>query len=75
MAVDSKRKEKFLVLDGGVATELTRAGFNLDVSQSHSNSAACLCDLVRQYGNEFVILTDPAHHRCKHIFNHCFYLG
>ena len=36
MAVDSKRKEEFLVLDGGVATELTRAGFNLDVSQSHS---------------------------------------
>ena len=36
MAVDSKRKEEFLVLDGGVATELTRAGFNLDVSQSHN---------------------------------------
>ena len=33
MAVDSNRKEEFLVLDGGVATELTRAGFNLDVSQ------------------------------------------
>lgn len=30
MAVDSIRKEEFLVLDGGVATELTRAGFNLD---------------------------------------------
>ena len=36
MAVDSSRKEEFLVLDGGVATELTRAGFNLDVSQSHN---------------------------------------
>jgi len=36
MAVVSYKKEEFLVLDGGVATELTRAGFNLDVSQSHS---------------------------------------
>ena len=35
MAVVSYKKEEFLVLDGGVATELTRAGFNLDVSQSH----------------------------------------
>jgi len=30
MAVVSYKKEEFLVLDGGVATELTRAGFNLD---------------------------------------------
>lgn len=36
MAVVSYKKEEFLVLDGGVATELTRAGFNLDVCQSHS---------------------------------------
>lgn len=36
MAVDSERKEEFLVLDGGLGTELTRAGFNLDVSQSHN---------------------------------------
>lgn len=32
MAVDSNGKEKFLVIDGGLATELTRAGFNIDVS-------------------------------------------
>lgn len=36
MAVDSERKDEFLVLDGGLGTELTRAGFNLDVSQSHN---------------------------------------
>ncbi|KAJ7377010.1 hypothetical protein OS493_031283 [Desmophyllum pertusum] len=30
MAVDSNGKEKFLVIDGGLATELTRAGFNID---------------------------------------------
>lgn len=47
MAVDSNGKEQFLVLDGGLATELTRAGFNLDVSQSHL--VACLYDLVRQW--------------------------
>ncbi len=33
MAADFFEKEQFLVLDGGLATELTRAGFNLDVSQ------------------------------------------
>lgn len=35
MAVDRCGKDEFLVLDGGLATELTRAGFNLDVSQSN----------------------------------------
>ena len=33
MAVDSVGKQNFLVIDGGLGTELTRAGFKIDVSQ------------------------------------------